>query len=246
MKEQSFSRSKAPSSRPGGRARRALGADVSRLEGTLRWCQAEEEGAAGQPGAGKATDLCGTLAGGSQVSRANLRTNPMPKIGTQIRQSFPDFGEDFDTIEDELSNWDHRLGSARSSVAKGEDNPHAAPAVARALFETCCAAIYLQRELLPRVKKGKLRQVHELVFRSTLGSIGVFGEDHIRPVKVEALIRSARSELKDMDDALPVEERFNAAQLIDIYYGPLTEFTHPNWPALNVRRRQDVVSGRTP
>lgn len=114
-----------------------------------------------------------------------------------------------------------------------KDNPHAALAVARALFETCCIPIYLQRELLPRVRKGKVDQVHRLVFRSTLGSIGVFGERHIKPVKVDALIRSARSELQEIDDRLPPEERIGAAKLIDIYYGPLSEFTHPNWPALS-------------
>ncbi len=198
----------------------------------------------------------------------------MAKISTKIRQEFSEFGEDFDTIEDELDSWRARLDSARSSVSHGEiraneelqnnveflisimaagltirvrrsaeavvalinkDNPHAAPAVARALFETCWVPIYLQRELLPRLEKGKVGQVHELVFRSTLGSIGIFGEGHIRPVKVKALIHSARSELKEMADALPPEEHFDAAEVINIDYGPLTEFVHPNWGALSSR-----------
>jgi hypothetical protein len=113
-------------------------------------------------------------------------------------------------------------------------NPHAAPPVARALFETCCVPIYMQGELLPRVRKGRVEDVHKLVFRLSLGGIGIFGSPHIKPIKVDALIRSARSELTAMVARIPGEKKFNAAELVDIYYGPLSEFTHPNWGALSM------------
>jgi hypothetical protein len=126
-----------------------------------------------------------------------------------------------------------QLADATSTLIN-KGNPHAAPPVARALFETCCVPIYMRRELLPRLKKGRVVAVHKLVFRISLGGIGIFGRDHIRPISVDSLIRSARAELTAMAEELPKDEQFNAAELIDIYYGPLTEFTHPNWGALSL------------
>lgn len=61
-----------------------------------------------------------------------------------------------------------------SMVNKG--NAHAAPPIARALFETCCVPVYLRRELAPRVRKGRTNQVHKLVFKLSLGGIGDSGE----------------------------------------------------------------------
>lgn len=132
----------------------------------------------------------------------------------------------------------HLVDAVVSLINK--NNAHSAPAVARALFESCCVPIYLQRELIPRLEKGRVEQVHKLVFRTGLGSSGVFGNDHIKPVKVDSLIRSARSELTAMVEALPDEEKFDAAELIDIYYGPLSELTHPNWGAVSMGIRVGV------
>jgi hypothetical protein len=132
----------------------------------------------------------------------------------------------------------HLLDAVVSLINK--NNAHSAPAVARALFESCCVPIYLRRELIPRLEKGRVEQVHKLVFRAGLGSMGVFGNDHIKPLKVDSLIRSARSELTAMVEALPEEEKFNAAELIDTYYGPLTELTHPNWGAITIGIRVGI------
>lgn len=113
-------------------------------------------------------------------------------------------------------------------------NAQAAPPVARALFETCCFPIYLDRELTPRIKKGRLNDVHRIVFRLGLGGTQSIGGGHIKPVPVDALLKSARTELKLLADSLPEDERFNAEELIEILYGPLTELTHPNWGALSL------------
>jgi hypothetical protein len=115
-----------------------------------------------------------------------------------------------------------------------KDNAHAAPPVARALFETCCVPIYLRRELLPRVRKGKTNQVHKLVFRLTLGGIEVGETALIKPIRVDSLLKSARAELRSMVEAVPDDEQIGAEQLIKMYYGPLTELTHPNWGALQL------------
>lgn len=126
-----------------------------------------------------------------------------------------------------------QLSAATVSLVN-KHNPHAAPPVARALFESCCVPIYLQRELVPRLRKGRTNQVHKLVFRLSLGSIGIGEGAHIKPIAVDSLLRSARAELTAMVEGLPEEKRFEAAELIEIYYGPLTELTHPNWGAINL------------
>src|SRR5206468_9718496 len=56
----------------------------------------------------------------------------------------------------------------------------------------------------------------------------------IKPIKVDALISSARAELKEMEAGLPEAERINVEQLIDMYYGPLTDLAHPNFSALSL------------
>lgn len=115
-----------------------------------------------------------------------------------------------------------------------KDNAHAAPPVARALFETCCVPIYLQREMSPRLKKGKTNQVHKMVFRLTLGGIEVGETDLIKPIRVDSLLSSARIELRAMEELVPDEEKIGAEQLVEMYYGPLSELTHPNWGALQL------------
>jgi hypothetical protein len=117
-------------------------------------------------------------------------------------------------------------------VNKG--NPHAAAPVARALFETCCVPIYLREQMVPRLRKGRVAQVHRLVFRIGLGTIGMFGAEHIRPIKVDSLLGSSRAELTALTAGLPDEEKQDFAELIDIYYGPLSELTHPNYGAVTL------------
>lgn len=196
----------------------------------------------------------------------------MTKFEDTVRDAFPEFVEDFDTIEAESAGWAQRFHDAEASVQHGlrrartkqrnnvellvgisaaglatrvrqladglaglvnENNPHAAPPVARALFEACCLPVYLERELLPRLRKGRTNAVHVLVFRLGLGGGGALG-GHVKPIAVDALISSARAELKAMEEKLPQAERINAEELIDIYYGPLSELTHPNWAALTL------------
>lgn len=120
-----------------------------------------------------------------------------------------------------------------SLVNKG--NPHAAAPVARALFETCCVPIYLREQMLPRLRKGRVDQVHKLVFRFGLGSTaGLVDGAHIRPIKVESLLGSSRFELAKLEAGLPEGERQDFAKLIDIYYGPLSDLTHPNYMAVTL------------
>ena len=120
-----------------------------------------------------------------------------------------------------------------SLVNKG--NPHAAAPVARALFETCCVPIYLREQMLPRLRKGRVDQVHKLVFRFGLGSsLDSIDAAHIRPIKVDSLLGSSRVELKALASGLPEEEKQDFAELIDIYYGPLSDLTHPNYSAVTL------------
>jgi len=122
--------------------------------------------------------------------------------------------------------------AAVTLVNKG--NPHAAAPVARALFETCCVPIYLREQMVPRLRKGRVAQVHKLVFRIGLGTTGMFGAEHIRPIKVNSLLGSSRAELAALTAGLPEEEKRDFAELIDIYYGPLSELTHPNYGAVTL------------
>lgn len=115
-----------------------------------------------------------------------------------------------------------------------KDNAHTAPPAARALFETCCVPIYLQRELITRLRKGRTNHVHKLVFKLALGGIEVGETDLIKPIAVDSLLSSARAELRAMEEKVPEEKKVGAEQLIEMYYRPLTELTHPNWGALQL------------
>jgi hypothetical protein len=120
-----------------------------------------------------------------------------------------------------------------SLVNKG--NPHAAAPVSRSLFETCCVPIYLGQQMLPRLRKGRVKQVHELVFRFGLGtSINTLEAAHIRPIKVGSLLGSSRAELTALASGLPEEEQKDFAALVDIFYGPLSDLTHPNFSAVTL------------
>jgi hypothetical protein len=120
-----------------------------------------------------------------------------------------------------------------SLVNKG--NPHAAAPVSRSLFETCCVPIYLREQMLPRLRKGKVDQVHKLVFRFGLGTtIGMIEAAHIKPIKVGSLLGSSRVELDALAASLPEGEKQNFAELIDIFYGPLSDLTHPNYSAVTL------------
>ncbi len=196
----------------------------------------------------------------------------MSRFSTAVRNSFPQFADDFAEIEGEVPAWGRRLQAARKSVKAGEKrasgkrqnnveflvgiylggiavrireqaeavvtlvnkgNPHAAAPVARALFETCCVPIYLREQMLPRLRKGRVDQVHKIVYRLGLGSIQSPAE-HIKPIKVDSLLGSSRAELDAMAAKLPAHERKDFAELIEIFYGPLTELTHPNWGAVTL------------
>jgi hypothetical protein len=42
------------------------------------------------------------------------------------------------------------------------------------------------------------------------------------------------AELKALEAGIPEADRIGAEELVDIYYGPLSELTHPNWAALTL------------
>jgi len=83
------------------------------------------------------------------------------------------------------------------------------------------------------VEKGRTNAVHILVFKLGLGGIGSLS-GHVKPISVDALISSARAELKALEAGIPEADRIGAEELVDIYYGPLSELTHPNWAALTL------------
>lgn len=112
-----------------------------------------------------------------------------------------------------------------------DDNTYAAPPVVRALHETCCVPCYMAENLLPRLRKGKVNDVHRLLYRLGLGTGPNAGFGHIRPVGVPALNKSAERWIDTYlgdDGSGPT-----GAEITRMVYGPLSDRSHPNFGAVH-------------
>jgi hypothetical protein len=107
-----------------------------------------------------------------------------------------------------------------------QDNVSAAPAVVRALHETACVSCYMAEEIVPRLKKGRITDVHRLLWRLGLGTNHAAGFGEIRPIQPGSLNRAAE---RWMTAHLPDAE--DPAAVIEMMYGPLSDQTHPSFGA---------------
>lgn len=117
------------------------------------------------------------------------------------------------------------LGNGIIRLVNGR-SAHAAPAVTRALVETCCIPLYMDEELVPRLKRNRVNDVHKLLFRLGLGT-NPSSTLYIKPIKVSSLIDAARRALVSATGDV-------GRELVDMYYDTLTEFTHPNFGAVTL------------
>jgi hypothetical protein len=125
-------------------------------------------------------------------------------------------------------------------------NVHSVGAVARAQFESCAAAVYGERRLVPLLKKRRSDEVHRLLYRLGQGTHPASGVGHWRAIGVPSLIKAMKQEADELmaptvaKEGLPAEaegEPYSAA--IANVYGWLSEFTHPNLPALSLSMTED-------
>lgn len=114
---------------------------------------------------------------------------------------------------------------------------HAAPAVARALFETCALAVYADRRLVPLLKKrrspSRTDDVHRLLYRLTEGTHPGSETTHIKAIAVESAIKAMSADVDELmkdDPDTPPEWVGDGTygEAIRRSYSILSEFTHPN------------------
>lgn len=114
---------------------------------------------------------------------------------------------------------------------------HAAPAVARALFETCAMAVYADRRLVPLLRKcrspKRIDDAHRLLFRLGLGTDGRSETSHVRAFRVEKFVAAMCSEIDELMEADPdPSPQWVAADgyghAVQRSYSILSELTHPN------------------
>ncbi len=112
------------------------------------------------------------------------------------------------------------------------DRTYAAPPVVRALYETACVPCYMARNIVPRLRKGRVNDVRRLLFRLGLGTGPGAGYGHIRPIGIPAL-NSAANQWIDayLQEAGQGENR--ASMIAQMIYGPLSDRSHPNFGAIN-------------
>lgn len=131
-------------------------------------------------------------------------------------------------------------------------NAHSSPVVARALFETCAIPLYMRRNLLPRLRKGKTKQVHALLWRLGLATRMDTKVHMWKPIDVDRLVHAMANET---DDVLSLDEEdrrlLSALQLesfgeaIRFTYSILSEYTHPNQAAMIISTGMDRVGYTT-
>lgn len=120
---------------------------------------------------------------------------------------------------------------------------HAAPAVARALFETCAMAVYADRRLVPLlVKRRSLKRTREaqrLLYRLELGTHPSSETSHVKAIPVDSVIKAIGAEADEVmegdEDPPPpwVDER-TYGDAVRHTYSVLSELTHPNSPAITL------------
>jgi hypothetical protein len=125
---------------------------------------------------------------------------------------------------------------------------HAAPAVARALFETCAMAVYADRCLVPLFDKRRspkrTGQAHRLLFRLGLGTHPGSETSHVKAIPVDSFVRAICSEVDEVmkanEDPPPWVGERTYGDAIRHGYSLLSELTHPNSPATTLSQVGDV------
>lgn len=84
----------------------------------------------------------------------------------------------------------------------------------------------MAEEIVPRLRKARVNDVHRLLWRLGLGTNRAEGYGTIRPIQPTSLNRAAerwmKANLPDADDP---------AAVIEMMYGPLSGGTHPSFSA---------------
>jgi hypothetical protein len=120
---------------------------------------------------------------------------------------------------------------------------HAAPAVARALFETCAMAVYADRRLVPLFEKRRspkrTAEAHRLLFRLGLGTHPSSETTHVKAISVESFVRAMGAEAdevmrRDEDTPPPWVDERTYGEAIRHTYSVLSELTHPNSLAITL------------
>src|SRR5215207_2067275 len=120
-------------------------------------------------------------------------------------------------------------------------NVHSVPSVARAQFESCASAVYAERRLVPLLRKQRVEEVHRVLYRLGQGTHPASGVGRFRAIPVPSLISAMKQEADEImaptvaREGLPPEaEGQPYSWAIAKVYGLLSEFTHPNQPALTL------------
>jgi hypothetical protein len=112
-------------------------------------------------------------------------------------------------------------------------NAHSAPAVGRALVESCGVPAYMHQQLVPLLKKAKTERTQVMVYRLGLGTDPGAGWGRLKPYRVSAFVRALGKEARDL--AVAEGEHETGARFQDDMvglYSALTDMTHPNWAAM--------------
>jgi hypothetical protein len=126
---------------------------------------------------------------------------------------------------------------------------HAAPAVARALFETCAMAVYTDRRLVPLLEKRRspkrTDEAHRLLYRLGLGTHPGSETSHVKAIPVDSFVRAIGSEVDefmqaDEDPPPPWVGKQGYGEAVRRTYSVLSEFTHPNSLATGLSQGSDV------
>jgi hypothetical protein len=112
-----------------------------------------------------------------------------------------------------------------------EARVHAAPAVVRAIHETCCVPCYIARELIPRLQKGNSKSVNDvyrILYRLGMGVGPGVGYGKVRAIPVSSLNKAAAAwqiaYLEEHGAALDEATQ----KVVSMIYAPLSDRTHPN------------------
>jgi hypothetical protein len=124
---------------------------------------------------------------------------------------------------------------------------HAAPAVARALFETCAMAVYADRRLVPLLEKRRSAKrtddAHRLLFRLGLGTHPSSETSHVKALPVDGFVRAMCSEAEELmaadTDPPPWVAADGYGDAIRRSYSILSELTHPNSLATTLSQAHD-------
>lgn len=137
------------------------------------------------------------------------------------------------------------LASRAVSLAEGLvdllnwDNAHAAPAVSRALYETCGVAAYMRRNLSPLLIHSKPEKAKEMLFRLGLGVDPGLHPGKLMPYRVSAFVKAIAQEGDEYEDehapwiGEPEADETHGSTMRRLY-SALADLTHPNHSATSL------------